>query len=249
MNKIYTFSTKDFKPISFNDFYLYENYGLIIQLLKANKINPNDIDRLCMPEIKGGIQVDWYANKKGEFKSLDKFDNKIQASIMSEFNDWKSKLTGFSKKLKNNSSPESKEWHLILEAILNKDNLVLLSNGEDWALVWGWIFNAFNLYYSAPEFERYQNTPELIHEEQPIQTLGDVNLKIKDEEIVQDPPIVEPERVVERQVYPRYKVSWWRRVLRFLRWFTYRFWFFFLLIVFCMLLICLFRWFNIMYCI
>ena len=114
MNKIYTFSTKEFKPVSFKDYYLYENYGLIVQLLRANKIAATDIARFSMPELKGGVLVDWYADKKGEFQSLEKFDHKVQVGIIEDFNGWKSRMLVFAKKLKANSSPESLEWFHII---------------------------------------------------------------------------------------------------------------------------------------
>jgi len=248
MNKIYTFSTKEYTPISFNDFYLYENYGLIVQLLKANKISDADIGRFCKPEIQAGQQVDWYANKIGEFKSLDKFDSQVQSSIIAEFDEWKIRMQVFSKKLKNNGTSESKEWFQIMEAILHKDNLIVLSNGADWSLVWGWLFNKFNSYYSRPDFERYQTTPELIQEELPAQSIGEVNLRLHEESGLENSKMEQEEISAPSQHYPRYSMPWWLRLLKFLRWFTYRFWFFFVLIMLILLLLCLFRALNFYFC-
>lgn len=240
MNRIYTFSTKEFQPISFKDVYLYDCFGSIYQFLKSNKFSAEEIIRLAKPELKANSAIEWYANFNGEFKSIDRFDSAIKKKVVDEYGKLNDKVDRFCAQLKRMNTPDGKEWYELLTAVFDAKNVLLVSNGSDWVVIWGWRFNSLNVNYRVPEFSRVEATPIIEDQsDEKISTIQEIS-----EEVPQtiDVPFEEPPvSSFPQENRIRYKLPWWRRVLRFLRWFTYRFWMLLLILALLPLLFCLVR--------
>lgn len=240
MNRIYTFSTKEFQPISFRDIYLYDCFGSIYQFLKSNKFSVEEINRLAKPELKANSAIEWYANYNGEFKSIDRFDASFKKKVLEEYGMLNDKVDRFCAQLKRMNTPDGREWFELLSAVFDAKNVLLVSNGSDWVVIWGWRFNSLNVNYRVPEFSRVEATPIIEDQsDEKISTIQEIS-----EELPQ--PIAVPFEEPPVSSFPqenrtRYKLSWWRRVLRFLRWFTYRFWMLLLILALLPLLFCLVR--------
>jgi hypothetical protein len=243
MNKIYTFSTKEFQPISFKDVYLYDCFGSIYQFLKSNKFSSQEIDRLAKPELKANSAIDWYANYNGEFKSIDKFDDALKKKILLEYGHLNDKVDRFCAQLKRMNTPDGKEWFELLTAVFGPKNVLLVSNGTEWVIIWGWRFNSLNANYRVPEFTRIETTPVIeVQEDDKISTIEEmtVSAPAQIEAPIPEPPTSSaPSDAVVAQ-----KMPWWKRFLRFLRWFTYRFWFLLLMLALIPLIFCLIRWLD-----
>jgi hypothetical protein len=240
MNRIYTFSTKEFQPISFRDVYLYDCFGSIFQFLKSNKFSVEEINRLAKPELKANSAIEWYANYNGEFKSIDRFDASFKKKVLEEYGVLNDKVDRFCAQLKRMNTPDGKEWFELLSAVFDAKNVLLVSNGSDWVVIWGWRFNSLNVNYRVPEFSRVEATPIIEDQsDEKISTIQEIS-----EEVPQplDVPFEEPPvNSFPQENSIRYKLPWWRRVLRFLRWFTYRFWMLLLILALLPLLFCLVR--------
>ena len=242
MNRIYTFSTKEFQPISFKDVYLYDCYGSIFQFLKSNNFSSAEISRLAKPELKANSAIEWYANFNGEFKSIDKFDNIQKKKVIEEYGKLNDKVDRFCAQLKRMNTSDGKEWFELLSAVFDPKNVLLVSNGNDWVVIWGWRFNSLNANYRVPDFSRIESTPVI--ENQSDDKISSIQ-EIKEEAPLEDEvPVVPPVTEVQQERVRTEKLPWWKRFFRFLRWFTYRFWLFLLLLALLPLLLCFLCWLN-----
>lgn len=241
MNRIYTFSTKEFQPISFRDVYLYDCFGSIFQFLKSNKFSVQEINRLAKPELKANSAIEWYANYTGEFKSIDRFDNVLKKKVIEEYGVLNDKVDRFCAQLKRMNTADGKEWFELLSAVFDPKNVLLVSNGSDWVVLWGWRFNSLNVNYRVPEFSRIEATPVIESQaDDKMSSMHEIQEVLPTEEIAPIPE--EPVPPVYQENFTRYKIPWWRRFLRFLRWFTYRFWLLLLGLALLPLLFCLLCW-------
>ena len=243
MNRIYTFSTKEFQPISFKDVYLYDCFGSIYQFLKSNKFSAEEIIRLAKPELKANSAIEWYANFNGEFKSIDRFDSAIKKKVVDEYGKLNDKVDRFCAQLKRMNTPDGKEWYELLSAVFDPKNVLLVSNGNDWVVIWGWRFNSLNANYRVPEFSRIESTPVIESQlEEKISSIHEIQEEVPFQKI--EPLVESPLTSAPQESIPRSKLPWWRRILRFLRWFTYRFWLLLLVLALLPLIICLVRWLD-----
>lgn len=242
MNKIYTFSTKEFQPISFKDVYLYDCFGSIFQFLKSNNFSSVEISRLAKPELKANSAIEWYANFSGEFKSIDKFDNVQKKKVIDEYGKLNDKVDRFCAQLKRMNTSDGKEWFELLSAVFDPKNVLLVSNGNDWVVIWGWRFNSLNANYRVPEFSRIESTPVI--ENQSEEKISSIH-EIKEEAPLEDEiPYTPPVTDIQQESVRTEKLPWWKRIFRFLRWFTYRFWLLLLLLALLPLIFCFLCWLN-----
>ena len=243
MNKIYTFSTKEFQPISFKDVYLYDCFGSISQFLKSNKFSPGEIDRLAKPELKANSAIEWYANFNGDFKSIDKFDDTLKKKVLEEYGQLNDKIDRFCAQLKRMNSADGKEWFDLLTAVFNPKNVLLVSNGNAWVIIWGWRFNSLNVNYRVPEFTRIETTP-VIEAQEEDKILSIEEMSVNSLPLIEDPIPEAPMNNGPAETRNTIKIPWWRRILRFLRWFTYRFWLLLLMLALIPLVFCFLRWLD-----
>ncbi len=243
MNIIYSTSTSEFIPLSYEGNYLYENYSRVIAFLRS-KLTINEISRISKPAVDLG-KVDWYSVQNGPMKPLDTFDVNHQRVIESEYVGLLKKVKNEINILKFSKDEEGLLWAELLEAVFKVEDNFLVSNGSEWAIIWGWKFHS-NLRYSSPDFETSGIIPPvsqessmedgIYSEEKPIE--NDIPPRIPFTEPITD--------TYENETYyfegdneraKRVSVSFWTRLKRLLRWLAYRFWAI-LFILFFMLLCC-----------
>ena len=240
MNKIYTFSTKDFQPISFRDVYLYDCYSSVYQFLRSNKFSVVEITRFAKPELRANSSIDWHADFKGVFKPIDSFDDSIKNKVLYEYGQLNDRIDKFCIQLKNMNTSDGQEWYELLSAVFDQKNLLLVSNGSDWALIWGWRFNNLNVNYRVPEFTRVESTPIIEpHIDEKISSVQDLKNEKSDSFLArsEDPPLKTHTSAVAIPA----RITWWQRIFKFLRWFTYRWWFLLLFLALLPLIFCLVR--------
>jgi len=249
MKLIYSLSTETFDPISFGTDYLYNQHERIHGFLLNNyKLKYREI--LAKPRLSGNI-VNWYGNFDAPLSRLNEFPEDIQEKIKTEYweviNDIKVKID----ELAQSRDDERRNWAKLLNEVFNSDNNILLSDGVEWCLLWGWKFKNAQQNYQGPVFLPVTNPinnevsshiepepekvkePEIIEEFTPFE-----DVKAADEVPVETKPTDE---IVDDDVLvgPIVKPTLWDIIKRFLRRFVYRWWGLLLLIVLILIISCM----------
>ena len=139
MKRFFSFSTKDFTPLSFNDSYIYHSYEKIREFLISQK-KENLADFLAKPEIEGS-NVFWNANSKGNLKAflLDKnYSEKEKNLITSSLENINKEFKSLIIKLKASENSDKQDWGRLLDKVFSNENNRLFYDGDDIYLVWGW---------------------------------------------------------------------------------------------------------------
>jgi hypothetical protein len=261
MNLIYSTDTKEFSPISHGDTYLYEKYFRIFSFLKT-KLKDHEINHLAQPIVKGTM-VDWHGNYANKMTALASFDASIQQSIESSYVELLSKTKRISKELLSSGDDEKMAWGKLISETFDTENNILITDGQEWAIIWGWQFrNKLNFANADFMSDQYVepapivpgpaeiasnnmagNTPPIIApitmSEEKIETFSmDGRNEMTEEteaeeEAVMDPPSNTPP-VVEKS-----RMGFWQHIKRFFRWLAYRFWGLMMLIIYTLLILCL----------
>ena len=153
MKKIYQLSTKDYEPISLGSRYLFEQFDAIFSFLKP-KIDNKFIKAFAKPLLNEKSEiVEWYADFPGEFVPLNNFDDQKQIDQKQKYWELKYAIEDIHNSLsKSSNSQEIGQWHEKLAATFNEDNNLILSNGDDFVILWGWRFNSSSTNYLDPQF-------------------------------------------------------------------------------------------------
>ena len=231
MNIIHSISTDEFDPISLGKNYLYNQYDKLLSFIVKN-IGEEYKFILAKPVLTEET-VNWYSEYDKPLKRLDSFSEEENNQIKNSY--WKLMKSVQDKieLLSVSKNKEKVEWSNLLNAVFNDDNNVIFSDGTTIVLLWGWKFNNRNENFLPAHFI----TKELRDQSSPIE--DDVNNK----NIPQPIPVFfdEEEKINETPVENAHKLTWWQKLMRFLRYFMYRYWRLLLLILLILFLLCLFR--------
>ena len=84
MNRFYSISTTDFRPISFGSVYLYGEYNKIKNfLISHNKANL--LKGLAVPSYKNNL-IEWSAYSSLDIQKLEEYSKTKQDEILREYN-------------------------------------------------------------------------------------------------------------------------------------------------------------------
>jgi hypothetical protein len=244
MNIIYSTSTSEFIPLSYEGNYLYENYSRVTAFLRS-KLTSDEIGHISKPKVDIG-KVEWYSAQNGPMKPLVTFDDVHQRSVESAYVELLKKIKNEISILRFAKGEESHLWADLLDAVFKVEDNFLVSNGSEWAIIWGWKFHS-HLRYASPDFEVSNIiTPDIsessaVESSTPIEEKSENNFS-NDQPLIEPatPPYLQEPIVGVRNIDSRrrVRVSFWTRLKRILRWLAYRFWAI-LFILFFMLLCCL----------
>lgn len=255
MNLIYTTENSQFSPISHGSSYLHEKFDRIQSFLRS-QLKPVELNRLAQPVVNGK-NVEWYGINEQKMQLLGLFPESFQQQIELEYLAFIHKVKNITSSLINNNDPEKKAWGNLIKDTFNIDNNMLISDGINWAIIWGWQFRN-QLQFGRSDFESDQFKPleipkdekkiepltinhpiEPIENNEPIDTLspdepnnnyGQVQNAIKED----DEALLEAD---EKPTAEKYRLGFWQHIKRFFRWLAYRFWGLMLLIVYTLLII------------
>lgn len=255
MNLIYSTDTKEFSPISHGDSYLYEKYFRIFSFLKT-KLKDHEYNHLAQPIVKENM-VDWHGNYSNKMNSLSSFDSKIQEKIESLYVELLSKTKKISKELLSSGDEEKMAWGKLISETFNTENNILITDGIEWAIIWGWQFrnklNFANADFISDQFEEPAPSPKTTEDTllakttivSPVdtkETISQANEEIPpyaDGEKADNNPILGKTVIPPPPIAIKSRLSFWQHIKRFLRWLAYRFWGLIMLIIYTLLIICL----------
>jgi len=242
MTVIYKIDTDKFEPNSHGSNYLYDQFDRIQSFL--NKQNNELYNNLLAKPVLSNNQVLWYANFSQPFSRITELSQQEQIEIKAKYWEVRQHIDNEIQKLSLSKDSEKQNWGNLLKDVFNEDDNVILSDGKDWCLLWGWKFRNNKENYLAPEF-----MPKISAANAEIPT-GSVENNAPTPIVTQTniPIITEPEKVhiVEDTTLSTLRVAkvkptLWDRIKRFLRTLVYRIWGLLLLIMFILFLACLFK--------
>jgi len=239
MTVIYKIDTDKYEPNSHGSNYLYDQFDRIQSFL--NKQNNALYNNLLAKPVLSNNQVLWYANFSQPFSRITELSQQEQIDIKAKYWEVRQHIDNEIQKLSLSNDSEKQNWGNLLKDVFNEDDNVILSDGKDWCLLWGWKFRNNKENYLAPEF-----MPKISAANAEMLT-GSVENNAPTPIVTQTniPIIAEPERVhiVEDAALraARVKPTLWDRIKRFLRRMVYRIWGLLLLIMFILFLACLFK--------
>lgn len=257
MNLIYTTENSQFSPISHGSTYLYEKFDRIQSFLRS-QLKPEELNRLAQPVVNGD-NVEWYGMNEQKMQLLGSFPEAFQQQIEQEYLSFIHKIKNITSSLINNNDPEKKAWGNLMKDTFNIDNNMLISDGSNWAIIWGWEFRN-QLRFGQSNFESDLpptiNDPSTDEPAEPIANRAVENAPSNTASNVTTPivpPIIPPiereapvhletasgnldEHPIDERI-EKSRLSFWQYIKRFFRWLAYRFWGLMLLIVYTLLII------------
>ena len=153
MNKIFELSTKQYEPISIGSSYLFEQHHAIVSFLKS-KLDSSFYNRLASPKlIERDEIIEWYANTSETMSPIDTFNEEQQITIKQKYWELKFKINEIIQGLSSSSKgTEANQWIEVLNATFSENDNIILSNGQDFFIIWGWKFNAGASNYLEPQY-------------------------------------------------------------------------------------------------
>lgn len=242
MNKVYISSTEEYQPLSHRDSYLYENYLRVTTFLKT-RLDKVLVDRIAKPNLVSG-NVEWYSVFNGPMSVIAEYDINHQQIVEKEYVNFLSKVDRFIKELKISGDTDKETWADLLSITFSSENNILISNGTEWAIVWGWQFRN-KLNFALPVFAETQTEPELLHQDEDEvreekEVSGSSAEKEKGE--IQEPidiKVVHESVKGDKITVKKKRVGFFGYIKRFFRWLAYRFWGLMLLIMFTLIVLCI----------
>lgn len=136
MKEFYKIKTTDFKPISFNDLYLFNQYDKIKNFLKSkNQIYL--LEKLAIPKINKK-EIYWFSQNKKKINKLDYFNPELQKIILEKYKDYIKVFNDFLTDLNKSKNQDNKNWNILLSQIINGSANELFYDGENIYITWGW---------------------------------------------------------------------------------------------------------------
>ena len=256
MHRLLSFSTREYTPISFRDRYLYDTYDQITSYL-TNKLPQQDLDRLLKPVMTSSGTIEWFGKDKIDYVRINELETSISDGIKTEFHDFIERTRVLIEPLKYKKDTDSNDWAELIGKLFDPESIILCGNNSgQWVMLWGWNF---------------QNTEE---NRRPVIDRPPAVQPPVEPPIVQpppvEPPIVQPPPVEPLFIHPpdppvdtdppgdspfqlpvdppvidkSNNVGCLGRIVRILRWISYRFWGLFWLIIYTLLVIWLCRYCN-----
>lgn len=263
MHNVFNFSTMDYVPVSFRDGYLYDTYDIITSYLK-NKLTEEELSRLLKPVKAGNGSINWFGKYERSYERLSSVEPAVGEKIRREFHQFLDKTKKISEPLLYSQDADSKEWANLIDALFNPQRIILVGNNfGQWAVLWGWDFKnrEENKLPDLPPEKK--ETPRNLEETQtsikpiipippsiPTPTPTYSNSSNPNQGNIPTPELEEEEvtegfniaPMEEEKEFGKHNVGCFGRIIRMLRWISYRFWGLFWLIMYTLLIIWLCRY-------
>lgn len=161
MKEFYKIKTTDFKPISFNNVYLFNEYYKIKNFLTTNN-QETLLEKLAIPKINKK-EVNWITECEKKINKLDFFESSMQQIILEKYNDFVKEFKVFLSNLNKSKNQDNKNWSILLSNVINGSANELFYDGEKIYITWGWELINENSKSLIPKFiPSKKNEPENI---------------------------------------------------------------------------------------
>jgi len=251
MTHVFTLNSTDYVPVSFKDRYLFDTYDIITSYLKT-KMSLDDLRRLLKPSLTQGGQIKWYGAFDTELARLSDLPQPIAEKIKGEFHKFLQKANSVSSPLLSSRDADSREWGTLISELFQAEKIILIGSKDgQWAMLWGWDFrNREENRLPVISFPREddaksgneQKSTQSVFDSQSENTDQPTRKKEDDVEIDKTEKIQIVHEVVSKS--PVHNIGCIGRIVRLLRWISYRFWALFWLIMYTLIVMLLTRHFS-----
>jgi len=143
MIKFHQIPTEHYKPLSFENSYLFNHYDKISNFI-ALQLGPGFKSMIAKP-ILNEYNIEWYS-KYNNLKKIELNNNKIDESNLLKYWEFIDLLNEKIELLANSNDENSKNWSYLLKTTFNPEDNILFSNGQQCCIIWGWKFENKELY-------------------------------------------------------------------------------------------------------
>lgn len=234
---------------------MYEKYDLLNSFLRG-KLSESVLARIAQPIVENS-RVTWMGEFPSEMKLINEFPETVQRKTEEAFAEWLSELDFIRKGLQPTTDPEKKNWAELLGNAFNVRNNFLISDGENWAIVWGWEFNN-KLKFISPDFlyNQQDESKDKIEDGKndeitdstesitPVPNTGNLLTPGPPISNTTEPTYISPQ-IPNNSLPPsrasQGRIGFWESLKRFFRWLAYRFWGLMMLLIYTLLILCFCR--------
>ncbi len=251
MTHVFTLNSTDYVPISFKDRYLFDTYDIITSYLKT-KMSLDDLRRLLKPSLTQGRQIKWYGAFDTELARLSELPLPVADRIKGEFHKFLQKTNAVASPLLTSRDVDSKEWGILISELFQAEKIILIGSKDgQWAMLWGWDFrNREENRLPVISFPK-EEVIELRNEEKPVETVVTSQSEKIDQPAPKRVDYSEAVKAERTQIAPEvvskslaHNIGCLGRIVRLLRWISYRFWALFWLIMYTLIVMLLTRHFS-----
>jgi hypothetical protein len=242
MKLVYTIDTNSFEPISFGSNYLYNQYDRVNSFI-VSYFGDEYKNLLAKPILTSGA-VQWYSNIESPLSRLSDLAPQTQNLLKAEYWEVKGKLDAKISGLVVSADKEKQSWGKLLQEVFSDENNIVLSDGKDWCLLWGWKFRNRAENYYAPHFLT-KTSPVAVDPEDTVplvETTNKGNFNYTNE-----PSVIVPEEEVRRESFKPITLNTTDngnilyRIKRFFRNYIYHYWGLLLVIAILLMYSCLLK--------
>ena len=234
--KIFSINTNSYEPVSFGKSYLYNQYDKIYSFITSNF--GNKYKNILAKPIISENQVLWHSDSKNTMNRISDLSEDVQNSIKQQYWLFLEFINQEISKLLLSKDFEKQSWGNLLKEVFNDDNNIILSDGNDWCLLWGWKFRNNQENYLLPKFKSKadENIP-----------YNNTNLSNQDSSFLnktQNTVLDDSTDFIQKNsnnLQKKKNRNIWSTIAHFLRYFVYRFWGLLFFIMFILLISILFR--------
>jgi hypothetical protein len=243
MKKAISLPFEKYKPVSHGDAYVYQKYDLLQSFIR--KIFDVSFHYLLMKPIKQDEQVDFYTEIDTNLINIEELPAESQQAILKKYNYLLHKIEVKCRELESSQDRDNFDWSTLLKKIFDPQCNIILSDGENIVIAWGWTFEN-QLNYILP-FEAYSdylnedltnknivgetNSADEIQNEEAFETLTtSETIEIKEEDEPEKTNLTEKKNEAAKLTKEKKKNSF-LRLLDVLEDLFKRFWWIFLLVL------------------
>ncbi len=204
MKKQYSLNFNQYTPVSKGSGYLFMQYEAIASFLRTNfKAHFHDV---LLKPIKRENAVDFWSEDHKSYQEIEQLAPEQRTEILQKYNALIYEVEQRCKMLAAGTGQDDFSWASILRKVFDMDSNILLSDGQDLRIIWGWSFlnkSSYSLPLAA--FAHLLETNEA--EEEPIvaeevQDDHENNLETQPEieDLATEPEVVEESPIPEEQI-------------------------------------------------
>ena len=228
--KIYGINTNSFEPVSFEKSYLYNQYDKIQSfLIKNYGIKYKDV--LAKPIISDE-QVLWHGNFQNKMNRISEYPEDIQNEIKQQYWDLINYVNVEINKLALSNDVEKQSWGNLLKEVFNDENNIILTDGKEWCLLWGWRFRNNQENYLPPLFKTNMVSNFVTNSTDNLAAIPSTQ------------SVVSESKTAPQDINKKQAGGFWLSFVHGLRYFVYRFWGLLFFIILFLLIACLFKHCN-----
>lgn len=138
MKKQYSLNFNQYTPVSKGSGYLFMQYEAIASFLRTNF--KAHFHHVLLKPIKRENAVDFWSEDHKTYQEIETLDPVLRKEILQKYNALVYEVEQRCKKLATGSGQDDFSWASILRKVFDMDSNIILSDGQDLRIIWGWSF-------------------------------------------------------------------------------------------------------------